>query len=297
MHISHLNLLHRCCAQVITTTVRSRKQRLPQLTETYSVTVRIDLGVPDQAELIARVARRITTEDNICKRVGAIRARQLARRPRHSLVFLLPVMLQVVWGYSPLASGLALLPLTVILLALSARSGKLAARIGPRLPLTVGPATAGAGLAMLTLATSGSGYVLHVLPAVVVLGLGLAITTAPLTSAAMNSAPPQHAGIASAINNDMSRFGGLLAVAVLPALAGITGSAYLQPETLAAGFRTAALISAGLCAAGGLLAAATITNPPRAPRPAGAAAPEECFHCGLDAPPLITSVSQTGGTD
>ena len=212
-------------------------------------------------------------------------------------VFLLPVMLQVVWGYSPLASGLALLPLTVILLALSARSGKLAARIGPRLPLTVGPATAGAGLAMLTLATSGSGYVLYVLPAVVVLGLGLAITTAPLTSAAMNSAPPQHAGIASAINNDMSRFGGLLAVAVLPALAGITGSAYLQPETLAAGFRTAALISAGLCAAGGLLAAVTITNPPRAPRPAGAAAPEECFHCALDAAPLITSVSQPAGPD
>ncbi len=112
----------------------------------------------------------------------------------------------------------------------------------------------------------------------------------------LNSAPAQHSGIASAINNDMSRFGGLLAVAVLPALAGITGPAYLQPDTLAAGFRTAALISAGMCAAGGLLAAAMITNPPRAPRPGDAAAPEECFHCGLDAPPLITSVSQTTGT-
>ena len=212
-------------------------------------------------------------------------------------VFLLPVMLQVVSGYSPLASGLALLPLTVILMALSARSGRLAARIGPRLPLSVGPTVTAVGLAMLTLATSGSSYFIYVLPAMVVLGLGLAITTAPLTATAMNSAPPQHSGIASAINNDMSRFGGLLAVAVLPALAGITGAAYLQPSTLAAGFRTAVLISAGLCAVGGLLAAATITNPPRAPRPAGAAAPEECFHCALDAPPLITSVSQTTGTN
>ena len=94
----------------------------------------------------------------------------------------------------------------------------------------------------------------------------------------------------------MARFGGLLAVAVLPALAGITGTSYLHPEALAAGFRTAALISGVVCAAGGVLAAFTITDPGRAPRPAGASAPKECFHCGLDAPPLTTSVSQTAGT-
>jgi hypothetical protein len=79
-------------------------------------------------------------------------------------------------------------------------------------------------------------------------------------------------------------------VAVLPALAGITGTAYLHPDALAAGFRTAVLISGGLCAAGGLLAAVTITNPPRVARPA-AAPPGECLHCGLEAPPLTTSVS------
>src|SRR5262249_14872776 len=90
--------------------------------------------------------------------------------------FLLPVMLQVVWGYSPLASGLALLPLTIIMLALSARSGQLASRIGPRLQMSVGPVVVGAGLALLTLATNGSSYVVYVLPAVVVFGLGLAIT-------------------------------------------------------------------------------------------------------------------------
>ena len=84
---------------------------------------------------------------------------------------------------------------------------------------------------------------------------------APLTATAISSAPAEHAGIASAVNNDLSRFGGLLAVAILPALAGITGQAYLHPDALAAGFRIAALISGGLCAAGGLLAAVTITNP------------------------------------
>ena len=203
--------------------------------------------------------------------------------------FLLPVELQVVSGYSPLASGLALLPLTIIMLALSARSGRLATRIGPRLQMSVGPVVVGAGLALLTLATHGSSYVVYVLPAVVVFGLGLAITVAPLTSTAMSSAPAAHSGIASAVNNDVARFGGLLAIAVLPALAGITGTAYLHPAVLATGFRTAVLISAALCAAGGLLAAVTITNPPRVPRAAGVPAPAECLHCGLEAPPLTTS--------
>ena len=103
----------------------------------------------------------------------------------------------------------------------------------------------------------------------------------------MSSAPADHAGIASAVNNDVARFGGLLAVAILPALAGITGSAYLDPDALAAGFRTAVLISGGLCAAGGLLAAVTITNPASEHR--DAAIPEQCLHCGLDAPPLAVS--------
>jgi EmrB/QacA subfamily drug resistance transporter len=210
--------------------------------------------------------------------------------------FLLPVTLQIVSGYSPLASGLALLPLTVIMLALSARSGKLATRIGPRLQMSVGPIVVGVGLAMLTFATHGSSYVVYVLPAVLVFGLGLAITVAPLTATAMSSAPAKLSGIASAVNNDVARFGGLLAVAVLPALAGITGTAYLHPAALAAGFRTAALISGAMCAAGGLLAAVTITNPPRVPRPAGAPEPEQTLHCGLDAPPLTTTVSQPAGS-
>ena len=181
--------------------------------------------------------------------------------------FLLAVVLQIVWGYSPLASGLALLPLTIILLALSARSGKLAARIGPRLQMSAGPVVVGTGLAMLTLATHGSSYVLYVLPAVVVFGLGLAITVAPLTATAMSSAPAEESGIASAVNNDVARFGGLLAVAVLPALAGITGTVYLHPHALAVGFRTAALISGVTCAAGGALARIHDHQPPSSAPP------------------------------
>jgi len=204
-------------------------------------------------------------------------------------MFLLPTQLQVSWGYSPLASGAATLPVTLMMLALSARSGRLASRIGPRLPMSAGPVVVAAGLALLTLSTHGSTYVAHVLPGVIVFGLGLAITVAPLTATAMSSAPAEHAGMASAVNNDVARFGGLLAIAVLPPLAGITGTAYLHPSQMAAGFRTAVLIAAGLCALGGILAAFAINNQalPAARQPE-ARAGAECLHCAFDGPPLRT---------
>ena len=101
------------------------------------------------------------------------------------------------------------------------------------------------------------------LPAVLVLGLGLAINVAPLTATALSAAPAEHSGIASAVNNDVARTASLIAVAVLPALAGITGDAYLHPAELTRGFHTAVLIAAVASAAAGLLAAATIRNPPR----------------------------------
>jgi MFS family permease len=176
-------------------------------------------------------------------------------------LFLVPVELQLVVHYSALESGLALLPITAIMLVLSPRSGRLAASIGPRLQMSVGPIVAGAGLVMLTQATHSGSYLTMVLPAMVVFGAGLTITVAPLTSTAMSAAPPEHAGVASAVNNAVARAAGLIAVTVLPLLAGLTGAAALQPHHFAAGFRVALVIAGCTCAAGGLLAVATIRNP------------------------------------
>ncbi len=207
------------------------------------------------------------------------------------VLFLLPVVLQVVGGYSPLASGVALLPLTVVMLLLSSTSGRLAARIGPRLQMSVGPVVVGMGLALLSRVTTDSSYLTGVLPAVLVFALGLAITVAPLTATALAAAPVEHAGLASAVNNDVARVGGLIAVAVLPALSGITGSAYLHPAQLADGFRTAAYIAGAWCVAGGLLAAVGISNTGAAERTTapGAVPGREYLHCALDAPPQVVA--------
>ncbi len=199
-------------------------------------------------------------------------------------LFLLPVELQIVKHYSPLESGLALLPLTLVMLALSARSGQLSTRIGPRLQMTVGPLVVGAGLALLARATEPGSYWTQVFPAVLLFGFGLAVTVAPLTATAMGAAPAEHSGIASAVNNVVARAAGLLAVAVLPLVAGLTGAAALGATELAAGFRTAMLISGVTCAAGGLIAALTIRNPARAPAPVHH--DEACWSCGIGGPPL-----------
>jgi EmrB/QacA subfamily drug resistance transporter len=212
------------------------------------------------------------------------------------LLFLVPVVLQVVHGYSPLQAGASLLPVTVIMLALSSRSGALAARIGPRLQMSVGPLVIAASFLLFTRIGGSGDYLTAVLPAIVVFGLGVAVMVAPLTATAMDAAPAEHAGVASAVNNDVARAAGLIAVAVLPALAGITGDSYLHPAVLGADFKKAALIAAVFCAAGGVLAAFTIRNPARAE--SAATAPHE-FACGLEAPPLRTgprSLKQAGPT-
>ena len=168
-------------------------------------------------------------------------------------LFLLPLQLQVVSGFSPVAAGSALLPVTVVMLLLSARMGRLAQRIGPRLPMTVGPIVAGSGLALLARVGPGSTYLADVLPAVLVFALGLSATVSPLTATALASAPPRQVGVASAVNNDVARTAGLLAVAVLPAVAGISQAAYADPAALSAGFHRAVVIAGVLCAAGGVL--------------------------------------------
>ena len=215
-------------------------------------------------------------------------------------LFLVPVVLQDVSGYSPLAAGMALLPLTAIMLLLSARSAALSAKIGPRLQMTVGPLVIAAGMALFTRVHGDGDYLTQVLPAVLVLGFGLATNVAPLTATALSAAPAEHSGVASAVNNDVARTASLVAVAILPALAGITGDVYLHPAALTAGFHTAMLIAAAAAAAAGLLAAATIRNParpPATPHPGPAESPllstpslqDDALtapHCALDAPPL-----------
>jgi EmrB/QacA subfamily drug resistance transporter len=198
-------------------------------------------------------------------------------------LFLLPIELIQAAHYTAFQAGASLLPVTLIMLLLSARSGALASRIGPRLQMSAGPVIAAVGLAMFARIGPSSSYVFDVLPAVIVFGLGLAATVAPLTSTVLAAAPAEHAGVASAINNDVARAAGLLAVAILPAAAGITGATYLHPDQLSAGFSRAMLLAAALCALGGLLGVLAIRNPPR--RADAVAAPLERF-CALDGPPL-----------
>ncbi len=178
-------------------------------------------------------------------------------------LFLLPVDLEQVAHYSPLEAGAALLPVTVLMLLLSPRFGALATRIGPRLQMTVGPLIVAGGLALLGRVDAGGSYVTEVLPAMLVFGFGLSVTVAPLTATVLAAAPSRYTGIASAVNNDVARLASLIFVAVLPALAGLDGAAYLRPALLSDGFHKAMIICALSCAAGGLLAAATIRNPPR----------------------------------
>lgn len=194
-------------------------------------------------------------------------------------LFLLPIALQQVSGYTPIQAGLTLLPVTVLMLLLSSRSGALAARIGPRLQMSLGPVLVGLGLALFTRIDMSGNYLTQVFPAVTVLGFGLAVTVAPLTSTVLSAVPSEHAGVASAVNNDVARAAALIAVAVLPAAAGITGDAYLEPATFNSGFHTASMICAVLCVLAGGLAAVTIGN--------GHARRQRIHppHAALDAPP------------
>jgi EmrB/QacA subfamily drug resistance transporter len=206
-------------------------------------------------------------------------------------VFLFLVLtLQVVAGYSPLASGLALIPMTLLLLLLSSRMGALASRIGPRLPMTVGPLLSSAGVLLLGWRVdSDTSFLLDVLPGVSLFGLGMCFTVAPLTATVLAAAPDRHAGIASGVNNAVARVAGLLAVAALPLLVGLDGAAYADPELLQPAYRSAMMICAGLLAAGGVLAAWLVRTPAPADQQAcqpglAVEAAVHHFHCPVDGP-------------
>jgi EmrB/QacA subfamily drug resistance transporter len=199
--------------------------------------------------------------------------------------FLIPVQLQRASGFTPVAAGSALLPVTAVMLLLSARMGRLAEQIGPRWPMTVGPIVAGAGLALLARVGTNASYLTDVLPAVFVFAVGLSVTVAPLTATVLAAAPVHQVGVASAVNNEVARAAGLLAVAVLPGLAGISQHVYDDPALLTAGFHHAVFIAAGLCASGGVLSAFLIA--PRAQSTVQACAQDPAAlrtHCPVTAP-------------
>ncbi|MFQ6226672.1 MFS transporter [Nocardia sp. NPDC002869] len=180
--------------------------------------------------------------------------------------FLLVLELQVVVGYSPLRAGLATLPVTLLMLAISAPSGRWAQRHGPRLPMTFGPLLAAGGLILLQRVGPGASYPLDVLPGVLVFGLGLSVLVAPLTGAVLGAVPASEAGIASGVNNAVARTAQLLAVAALPGLAGISG-ALDDPAVFDSGFGVAMWICAGLLLTGAALAGVLLRPRRRAPEP------------------------------
>ena len=208
--------------------------------------------------------------------------------------FLLVVNLQVVAGFSPLLAGTALLPVTVIMLVLSAWAGALAGRIGPRLPMTLGPAVAAGGVWLLMGVGADATYLTDVLPGVAVFGLGLSLLVAPLTSTVLASADTRHAGVASGVNNAVARAAGLLAVAILPVIAGISGDDYQRPDAFADSFQVAMMISAVLLVLGALISVVSIRNPPRSGDQA--AETDRHHHCGVDGPPLHLSPLESSGS-
>jgi EmrB/QacA subfamily drug resistance transporter len=171
-------------------------------------------------------------------------------------LFLVVFELQVALGYSPIAAGASLLPVTLITLTLSERAGALSQRIGPRIPMTVGPFIVALGMLLFSRVSPGESYWTTVFPAAVVFGLGLACTVAPLTSTVLAAVAPDEVGIASGVNNAAARLAGLLAIAILPAVVGIDTTA--SPTAFTDDVATAMYISAVLAALGGVIAFFTV---------------------------------------
>ncbi len=183
-------------------------------------------------------------------------------------MFLIVLELQLALGYSALEAGASLVPITILMLAFSSRSGALAQRIGARFPMTVGPLLIAAGLLLLTRIAPGQSYVTAVLPGAIVFGLGLVCTVAPLTSTVLASVDDTEMGVASGVNNAAARLAGLLAVAVLPSLVGLDTT--LAPAALTGSVALALRVCAGLCVVGAAISWLTIEakSPRRTVQPA-----------------------------
>ena len=211
------------------------------------------------------------------------------------IFFWLVLALQVVAGYTPLEAGVSLLPVTLIMLVFSARAGALGQRIGPRIPMTFGPILAALGVAGLIRIDTHASYLVDVLGPASVFGCGLALTVAPLTATALAAVPESHAGLASGVNNAVARIAGLLAVAVLPVVAGLSGLSYTDPAVLGPAFRTVMWVCVALLLTGGLLAAVFVRSPQPLPT-TGAGPPREPQplrrYCPVDGPPLAASTGE-----
>lgn len=206
------------------------------------------------------------------------------------IFFWLVLALQVVAGFTPLAAGLSLLPVTLIMLALSAWAGGLGQRIGPRLPMTVGPLVAAVGVAGLARLGPDASYWVDVLAPVSLFGFGLALTVAPLTATVLAAVPDSRAGLASGVNNAVARIASMLAVAVLPVVAGLSGDRYSDPAVLEPAFRTVMWVCVALLVLGGLLSAGFVRTPTPSPTTPGGSPHREPDqgrrYCPVDGPPL-----------
>jgi len=190
-------------------------------------------------------------------------------------LFFVGLYLQQVVGYTPLEAGLATTPISILLFLLSPRFGRLASGTGPRLPMTAGPIVAGIGLLLMLRVGSDADYLADVLPAIVVFGLGLAATVAPLTATVLDSVEERRVGIASGVNNGVSRVAGLLAIAVLGAVisaqfdasagAGVSGGPLTAaaPEASTAAFHLGVFIAGLLMILGGIASGFGIEDPRR----------------------------------
>ena len=171
--------------------------------------------------------------------------------------------LEIIAGYSPVVAGSALVPVTVVTLLLSGSSGRLAQKIGPRPQLVAGSLLCAAASILAVRIGSQASYWTAVLPVAALFGLGLASLVPPLTATAMNSAPDSLAGLASGVNNAVARVAGLLWIAALPPLTGLTGAVYADPVQFRSSFVEISWICAAAFACAAVLAATFITGPRR----------------------------------
>jgi EmrB/QacA subfamily drug resistance transporter len=180
-----------------------------------------------------------------------------------ALFFLVVLQLQVVSGYSPLQAGAVMVPFTVLMLVFSPRAGALATRVGPRLPMTLGPLVAAGGAWLLGRVSADASFLTDVLPGVLVFGSGMTLLVAPLTATVLAAVDDARAGVASGVNNAVARAGSLLAVAALPVLVGLSGADYQDAAVFDAGYAEAMLWCTGLLLLGSAISAVLL--PRRAP--------------------------------